>query len=87
MYMTYCMTCNKRQDEKIEEEYREMGPKKVEERKRMEKRFIYVGETNRSAYERGKEHQADITACKTSSHMLRHLLGEHEGEEEDWASI
>ena len=87
VYMTYCITCNKRQDEKIEKEYKEMGPKKVDERKRMEKRFIYVGETNRSAYERGKEHQSDITACKTSSHMLRHLLGEHEDEEKDWASI
>ena len=71
----------------IEEEYKEMGPKKVEERKRIEKRFIYVGETNRNAYERGIEHQADIKACKTSSHMLRHLLGEHEEEEEEWAGI
>ena len=44
--------------------------KKIEEEKRKEKRFIYIGETNRSAYERGVEHQADIKGCKTSSHML-----------------
>ena len=46
-----------------------------------------MGETNRSAYERGVEHQADIKGCKTSSHMLRHLLAEHEEEEERWDQI
>ena len=34
-----------------------------------------------------KEHQNDIASCKTSSHLLRHLLGEHEDEEEDWNKI
>ena len=38
-------------------------------------------------YERGLEHQADIEACKTSSHMLRHLLDAHEDEEEEWKKI
>ena len=38
-------------------------------------------------YERGIEHQNDIPACKTSSHMLRHLLAEYEEEEEDWEKI
>ena len=35
----------------------------------------------------GIEHQIDIPACKTSSHMLRHLLAEHEHEEENWDKI
>ena len=45
------------------------------------------GETNRSVYERGMEHQNDIPACKTSSHMLRHLLMVHEDEEEECDKI
>ena len=59
----------------------------MEEEKRRAKRYIYIGETNRSAYERGIEHQNDIQACKTSSHMLRHLIDQHEEEEEDWEKI
>jgi hypothetical protein len=60
---------------------------KVYEEKRKEKRYIYIGETNRSVYECRMEHQNDIKACKTSSHMLRHLLDVHEEEEEDWDNI
>ena len=37
--------------------------------------------------ERGLEHQNDIKACKTSSHMVRHLLAEHEEEEERWDQV
>ena len=87
VYQTYCITCTKRQDEKIAEKNREMGPKKVEEEKKKAKRFIYIGATNRSVFERGIEHTDDIAGCKTSSHMLRHLLAEHEEEEEAWGSI
>ena len=35
----------------------------------------------------GVEHQADIKGCKTSSYMLRHLLAQHEKEEENWDQI
>ena len=76
-----------RQDERIEERYKEEGPKKIKEMKRKEIRFIYVGETNRSVFERGLEHTRDVDGLKTSSHMLRHLTGEHEDEEENWANI
>ena len=61
----------------------EMGKKKVEEEKRKEKRYIYIGKTNRSVYERGLEYLNDIPACKTFSHMLRHLLDVHEEEESE----
>ena len=40
--------------------------------------YIYFGESNRSAYERGLEHVRDIASCKTSSHMLRNLIDVHE---------
>ena len=58
----------------------------IDDQKRLAKRFIYIGKTNRRVYERGIEHQSDVPACKTSSHMLRHLLAVHE-EEEDWEQI
>ena len=59
----------------------------MEEEKRKLKRYIYIGETNRSMYKRGLEHQNDIKACNTTSHMLRHLLAVHEEEEDNWNNI
>jgi hypothetical protein len=38
------------------------------------KKYLYVGETCRSAYERGFEHLNDIKRLKPSSHMLKHLI-------------
>ena len=69
VYETYCWTCRQRQDQEIEDKYKEKGHKEIEEKKRQAKRFVYIGETNRSVYERGLEHQNDIPACKTSSHI------------------
>ena len=87
VYQTYCRTCSKKQDREIEVKYKEMGEKRIAEEKRKAKRFIYIGTTNRSVYERGLEHQNDVHGCKTSSHMLRHLLAEHEDEEDNWEHI
>ena len=87
VYETECLTCRDRKFKKIEEEYAEAGKKKVDEMKRHASRYIYIGESNRSAFERGKEHVNDIGGCKTSSHMLRHLLMVHEEEEENWNEI
>ena len=86
-YETTCITCTRRQDQEIEQKYGEEGKKRIDEEKRRAKRYIYIGETNRSVYERGIEHQNDVTGCKTSSHMLRHLLTVHEEEEEEWDKI
>ena len=54
---------------------------------RKARRYVYIGETNRSVYERGLEHVNDIASCKTSSHMLRHLIDVHEEEEDSWEEI
>ena len=81
------MTCRDRQDREIEERYGDEGPEKIENEKKKASRYIYVGETNRSAFERGREHVNDIEGCKPSSHMLRHLLQVHEDEEESWKGI
>ena len=45
--------------------------------------FKYIGETSRSVKERGFEHHNDIDQLKTSSHMLRHLLEMHDGEDKN----
>ena len=60
VYQTYCITCTKRQDKRIEEKYKEMGEKRIEEEKKKAKRFIYIGETSRSVFERGLEHKNDV---------------------------
>ena len=40
----------------------------------------YIGETNRSTYERGWEHQYDYTNLSTKSHMLKHTVEHHPSE-------
>ena len=45
------------------------------------KNHIYIGETNRSAYERGWEHCNDLAKMSNNSHMLRHLVSEHENQD------
>ena len=42
--------------------------------------YKYIGETNRSSFERGSEHIGDMRAIKPSSHLLKHVLDQHEGE-------
>ena len=87
VYETTCITCNRRQDQETEDKFSKEGKKRIDEEKRRTRRYRYIGETNRSPYERGVEHQNDVGACKTSSHMLRHLIDVHEAEEEDWDQI
>ena len=41
----------------------------------------YIGETSRSAYERGLEHLKDFEDMKAESHMIKHYLENHENEE------
>ena len=41
---------------------------------------IYVGESSRSAYERGNEHLDKLASLNSSSHMLRHMVDMHKGE-------
>ena len=62
-------------------EGKKISKNEMEKERNKIKRYIYIGETNRSVYERGKEHQSDVAGCKTSSHMLRHLLDQHEEDE------
>ena len=58
-----------------------MGEKKVKEAKMKANRFIYVGETNRSLFERGWEHLQDFTNLSVKSRMLKHAVEIHQGED------
>ena len=42
-----------------------------------EKEKVYIGETSRTAYERGSEHKADYENEKEDSHMRKHWEEEH----------
>jgi len=37
----------------------------------------YIGESWRSGYERGREHQEDLKHLKEKSHLLKHTLEVH----------
>ena len=42
----------------------------------------YIGESCRSAYERGREHQADYVKKKPENHQWKHQVNDHSGEED-----
>ena len=62
-----------------EDEKKKMGTKegKGEKKRRKEYRVKYVGETGRSAYERGVEHLSDFLNFDEGSHLLKHYLTYH----------
>ena len=52
--------------------------KEEEKRKELERRtFKYIGETSRSAYERGGEHLRDLNDHDPGSHLLKHVIKYH----------
>ena len=57
--------------------------KKLKELKEKIKLYKYVGETARSVYERSFEHLTDYENFSTKSHMLKHAVEMHDGEELD----
>ena len=58
-----------------------MKRKKELEREMKEKLPRYVGESSRSAYERGFEHLNSLASLSNKSIMLRHMLTDHEGKD------
>ena len=74
VYKTWCNTCKVRDEEK---------KKKITDGGKncdSVRLHLYIGETCRSAYERGFEHLDDVKQLKPSSHLLKHLLDKHEEE-------
>ena len=78
VYETWCLTCERRDREKILEG--EQDEKKQKEMIKGMRIHKYIGETSRSAYERGLEHQKDLDDLKIESHMLKHYIENHENE-------
>jgi hypothetical protein len=68
-YQTWCNTCKERDDEG-----------KSEEEKTKTKLYTYVGETAKSANERGGEHRYDMKNLRMTSHMLKHVVDRHDGD-------
>ena len=79
VYETKCQTCYDRDTEKIEkdESKDEKEKKKLKENIR---EYKYIGETARSIYERTREHLSDMQQLKPCSHLLKHVLDQHEDE-------
>ena len=69
-YQTWCHTCKEREEEGKDEE----------EKKKIKLYTLYVGETAKSAHERGGEHVYDMKNLSIASHMLKHVVDKHEGE-------
>ena len=80
VYQIYCISCKERDIEKIKERVGIEDKKKLDEEIRKMRLHKYIGETSRSCYERSQEHQRDMDQLKPSSHMLQHVLDQHEEE-------
>ena len=65
----------------VEDNKRKRERKKVPEKRKKESYKVkYIGETGRSGFERGLEHESDFTRLEDRSHMLRHYVLEHQNE-------
>ena len=79
VYETTCVTC---ENEAIKDlENLDLEEKEKVDKKKEIKLFKYIGESSRSAYERGWEHVNDMTTLNPRSHMLKHILLHHPGQE------
>ena len=77
VYQTWCITCEEKEKEKIENS-EDLDEKEKKEKIKNIKLFTYIGESSRSMYERGLEHVTAMEEMKPDSHMLKHYLDEHE---------
>ena len=79
VYETHCLNCEEIEGQKIEK--MEVEDQEKIEMKRKVKLYKYVGETSRSSYERGWEHYNDMVTLKNKSHMLKHAIINHPGQD------
>ena len=83
IFQIKCISCEKKAEKEIEEAYED--EEKVKEKKKEISKYIYIGETSRSAYERGYEHLEKLASLNSQSMMLRHMLDQHE--KEDFSAV
>ena len=74
LYEIRCLSCEKQEREKLTDGDKE---KEKDLLKNMEIPK-YIGESSRSAYERGYEHLDKLATLSSQSHMLKHQLDKHE---------
>ena len=79
VYQIRCLNCQETELEKIEN--MDLSEHEKRELKNKIKLSIYIGESSRSTYERGWEHLNDLTKLSSKSHMLKHILAEHPGQD------
>ena len=94
LYETWCQTClliGKNEEREAGTEGKEAGEKKKRKREKEEgekgQLYHYIGETSRSTFERGIEHQKDLEYRRTRSHLLRHCEEVHPQENPDSISF
>ena len=78
LYEIRCLSCEDKEKTRILES--EIDEKEKNEKIKSIKIPTYVGESSRSAYERGYEHLDKLASLNSSSHMLRHMVDVHRGE-------
>ena len=79
VYEIVCLTCEDREKEKVEN--LELDDEKKAELMRNVRKHKYIGETSRSMYDRGFEHLDKLASLNSNSHMLKHIVAEHENED------
>ena len=79
VYETWCLTCDRMRTQEIED--MEIDEKEKTELKKKIVQYKYIGETSRSAYERGWEHLNDLAGLKSTSHMLKHVVSTHQDQD------
>ena len=73
----WCVTCYEAEKEKIEQE---MEEGKYKEKKIAEiPKHKYIGETARTTYEPGWEHQESLRKLEEDSHLLKHVANHYQG--------
>ena len=81
MYETWCETCLREEQDKIDDE-EDISDKEKEEEKGRIKINKYVGETAKSVYERGMEHQNGLEKMEEENHMMmKHIANYHQDKE------
>ena len=76
LYEIKCLTC----EEENKQEIIDTVEDEAERKTKLEniKTYKYIGESGRSAYERGYEHLDQLASLNHKSHMLKHMLHKHE---------
>ena len=80
LYEIKCLTCEKKEHTRIDQ-LEHLDETTKDEMKKQANTAKYIGETSRSGYDRGYEHLDKLASLSSSSHMLKHMVDKHDGED------